>query len=103
MECSDVTRTANVLEESPQTRFDREIYLHYLEVGEFTGDRFKHVSKEDYYGALFSKIDRRETRTSDKNNIYRIADERDVWLMGSGRVVGEVWKYGELLSYWIKI
>jgi len=86
-----------------QESFDREIYLHYIEIGEITGEKFKHVSKEDYYSALYSKIDRREAVTSNKSNIYRIADERDVWLMKNSSIVGEIWKYDGLVSHWVKV
>lgn len=85
-----------------QERFDREIYLHYLEMNGFYSAEFKHVSREEYYNALYEKLDKRRTITSDQGNIYRISDEKEIWEARFGRVLGEVWKYRGMVSYWIK-
>jgi len=64
---------------------------------------FKHVSKEEFYDKLYSKLDKIKTIQFDKNRIYRLADEMHIWLGQYNRIIGEVWVEGELESYWMKV
>ena len=80
-------------------RFERAIYLTYIELKE----NFKHVTKDEYYQSLYPKLDRMKTVDFDKNRIYRLADSKVIWYAKYGVVLGEVWKENDLESYWIKI
>jgi hypothetical protein len=91
--------------ETHQQRFDRAIYLTYVE--QHKDNQFKHISKEEFEKQLYSKLDRIETVEYDKKNRYRLADEKRIWLAKYGRTLGEVYiEYDEdakenIKSYWI--
>lgn len=84
---------------TPLERFERAIYLTYVELKA----GFKHVTKDEYYQALYSKLDNRKTVDFDKTRIYRLADTKEIWYAKYGVILGEVWKENDLESYWIKI
>jgi heme oxygenase len=91
--------------ETHQQRFDRAIYLTYVQLHK--DNQFKKVSKEDFYKQLYSILDRIETVKYDMKDIYRLADSKYIWLSKSGRTLGEVYKEfdedtkEDVISYWI--
>lgn len=92
---------------TPQQRFDRAIYLTYVEQHKY--NQFKHISKEEFYAKLQDKTDKIDIKKYDLKNIYRLADEKHIWLSKSGRTLGEVFiehddgqlVRGDCESYWI--
>ena len=92
----------NPLEPTHQERLDRAIYLHYVQTRMDT--TFKHVSKEVFYNKLYAdKLERVKFVSSDKNRIYRLSDNKEIWHGKYGTVLGEVWCDDEdnVKSYWI--
>lgn len=86
------------LESSHEERFNRAIYLTYVERHE----KFKHISKEEFYDKLYNdNLERMKTITYDKTNIYRLADEKIQWLTKNNHILGEVWCEDDIKSYWI--
>ena len=84
-----------------QQRFDRAIYLTY--VGLHEENIFKSTTKENFFAKLYSdKLQKRESIEFDKTRIYRLADEKEIWLGKYVRVLGHVWKEEGVESYWIK-
>lgn len=95
----EVSKVFEIFSSSPMQRFNRGIYLTYVEQNKYND--FKRVSKEEFSAILSSRLDKIKTITYDKEYIYRMADEKDVWLSNRGNTLGEVWKEGDLESYWI--
>jgi len=91
--------------ETHQQRFDRAIYLTYVQLHK--DNQFKHISKEEFEKQLYSILDRIETVNYDKKNIYRLADKKEIWLSKSGKTLGEIYKELDedtkenIMSYWI--
>lgn len=93
--------------DSQQQRFDTAIYLTYVE---FHKDKdFIHVPWETFYDNLnYSNVFSKKTIEFDKNRIYRLADEKEVWFGKHNNIVGEVWSEknedgtDNIESYWIK-
>ncbi len=96
-----------MIADSKQVRFDRSIYLTYIELGEHTGDKFKHVTEDEFRNKLYNQLNTIKTFESDKSNPYRIADSREIWYSRGGNILGEIWIEGlsweeQVKSWWIK-
>jgi hypothetical protein len=86
------------LEPEPQLRFDRRVYLTYVD----QGDNFKHVkTKKEFYDRLYPLVDDVKVVNFDLSRIYRLADEKEIWLSKRKNVLGEIWKDGDIESYWV--
>jgi hypothetical protein len=86
------------LEPEPQLRFDRRVYLTYVD----QGDNFKHVkTKKEFYDRLYPLVDDVKVVNFDLSRIYRLADEKEIWLSKRKDVLGEIWKDGDIESYWV--
>jgi len=100
--------------ESHQERFDRAIYLTYVQLHK---DRdFKHVSAQDFSAFMLSKIEgdgenlESKIVNYDRNNLFnrhRVADSKETWTNKKDRkVVAEVFEETDewgnsVVSYWI--
>lgn len=93
--------------DTKQQRFDRAIYLHYVENELYK--EFKPVSEDVFiekicFSDKFQKMDRVH---SDLSNIYRLSDDREIYKDRFENVLGEVWiefdisKEEYVKSYWI--
>ena len=82
-----------------QQRFDRQLYLHYVAINR--DNELKIVSKDVFYKLLENDLQDKKTYEMDKNNIYRLADEKIVCYGKYGRMIGEIWKEDGVESYWI--
>jgi hypothetical protein len=87
------------LEPTHQQRFDRQLYLHYVDINEY--NNFKHVSKEEFNRLTEKHLQGKRTIEFDKNRIYRLADEKEICYGKYNRVIGEIWKEDGIESYWI--
>ena len=87
-------------EPTHQRRFDRQLYLFYVE-SSYYNNELKLVSKDEFYKLLENHLQTTKTYEFDKNNIYRLADEKIVCYGKYGRLLGEIWKEAEVESYWI--
>jgi len=87
--------------ESHEERFNRAIYLHYVESRQ--DNKFKHITKDEFYAQLYSIVDHRKTVNFDKNIIYRLADHKEIWTSKYNKVLGEIWREDGIESYWINI
>jgi hypothetical protein len=86
------------LEPTPQFRFNRRVYLTYVD----QGDNFKNVkTKKEFYDKLYPLVDDVKVYEYDMNDIYRLADEKETWLSKRKEVLGQIWKDGDIESYWI--
>ena len=75
--------------DSKECRFHRGIYLHYIGLNDNKTDAFKRLEKEDFYNILYKKLQTIKKTQSDKNNIYRISDSKDIWsLIGLRKIAG---------------
>lgn len=90
---------------SKQERFDRAIYLTYVESR--NQKNYKPVTKEIFYDKLRDKVKDRKTIDYDKSRIYRLADMKEIWLDNRGDILGEAWfefktdDDEHVESYWI--
>jgi hypothetical protein len=92
---------------SQQQRFDTAIYLTYVE--QHKNNEFKHVSWEEFYSKLnYDNVYNKKIVRFDMSRIYRLADEKEIWLGKHNDVLGEVWiekdedGTGDIESHWIK-
>jgi len=92
-----------------QTRFDRAIYLTYVDAANGSDSQFKKFkTKEEFDNAMKGKFDATSKTTYDKSNTHRLADEREDYTKG-GNIVGQIYKEasdednkGYVESYWVK-
>ena len=87
------------LETTHQQRFERQLYLHYVEINQYND--FKLVSKEEFNRLTENYLQGKRTVEFDKNRIYRLADEKVICYGKYNRVLGEIWKEKGIESYWI--
>lgn len=94
--------------DSHQHRFDEQIYRHYVEKG--IQNEFKPVTKKQFKKLILPPADRCRTFFFDTDNIYRLADSKEVWFLRNGQEIGHVWKEqskesetGYIRNYWVNI
>lgn len=86
--------------ESHQQRFNRAIYLTYVEQDRYM--ELKSATKKEFYEKIYSKnLGKRTIRQLDKSRIYRLADEHEVWRAKHSGVLGEIWREDDVESYWL--
>lgn len=90
---------------SEQERFTTAIYLYYVELK--LDREFKHVTKDQFYDYMEKNkniIGNFKTVNFDLKRIYRLADEKHIWLSKDNRTLGEIWMQypNNVASYWIK-
>jgi hypothetical protein len=82
-----------------QERFDRQIYLHFIE----THKNFKHVSKEEFNNLLLSVLNKRTTVKSTDTRVHKMYDEIEIWWSDRNNRIGEIWREDDIESYWVNV
>lgn len=80
-----------------EERFNRAIYLTYVK----NDNKFKHVSEDEFKKQLNDIHDKTTSHDYNKNDIYRLADSKDVWLNKHNQVIGEIYYEDDIKSFWI--
>ena len=87
------------LEPTHDFRFKRAIYLHYVEVKR---DNELEISHKVQFSEVIAKlVQTKKTIEFDKKNIYRLADTKEIWYDKYNRILGEIWREDDVVSYWI--
>jgi len=88
------------IEPTKEERLHRAIYAHYTQSG--LKPMFERVEEKVYRERLTKYLDRIEIKQSDKRDIYRLSDSKDIWLGKYDKILGEVWIEDGVKSYWIR-
>ena len=84
-------------------RFNRGIYLHYIDLGKY--NQMKRVSASEFHLKLDNVVDSKCTYEFNRENTYRLADTRIMYLSKGKQILGEHWQEtgdeGLIESYWI--
>ncbi len=85
----------------PQRRFDESIYKHLVSVNSYNS--YKHCSKEEFEKTIEPLTKSSKIVEYDKNDIYRLADEKEICYDNRNREeIGVIYRENGLESYWIK-
>lgn len=100
----DKSNISEDIGETHQARFNRAIYLTYVEQNKKT----KRVSKEEFYSQLSDIVADKKEVNYDMTYRHRLADKKEVWFDKRKRVIGEIFKETDewddyVESYWINL
>ena len=88
--------------DSAEFRLNTAIYLHYVEITLDGNPDYKRISEEEFKSLLYTEVlDTIDVINFDLTFRHRLADRKCIWRDRYKLILGVVWEYEDVKSYWI--